>query len=385
MIYFDNAATGGFKPYSVQEVVPTVIKHLCANPTRSSHRLSAVGGEMVFKTRMLLKEFFNAPSAERVIFTKNCTEALNTVILGLLKKGDHAVISCMEHNSVLRPLNHLKAERGVTFDVITPKKEAFFTQKAPISYKDVRGLIKPDTRLVLINHASNVNGALADVYDIGINLRQEFPNVLFAVDGAQSGGHLPIDVKKFCIDALCLACHKGLGGIMGSGALILSDRCDPAPLTMGGTGSDSFNLHQPDYYPDRLESGTLNLPAIVALYEGLLHTQASFDFSAHQLPKMTEHLISALSQTDGATTYSLPNAVGIVAFSVNTVPSQTVAQILSDEYDIAVRAGFHCAPLMHRALHTHEDGLVRVSLSPQNTFKEISTLLKAVKEIIKSN
>ena len=240
MIYFDNAATGGFKPYSVQEVAEAAIKHLCANPSRSGHRLSETGGEIVFRTRKIIRDVFNGASADRVIFTKNATEALNTVIFGLLKKGDHVVTTCMEHNSVLRPLHMLKASGIIDFTVFQPQKNAYITQKQLVRYCDLRPLIKENTRLVITNHVSNVTGAEADISDIGSGLRKEFPDILYAVDGAQSGGHIPIDIERDNIDALCLAGHKGLMGIKGSGVLILSERTSPAPLTCGGTGKGSL-------------------------------------------------------------------------------------------------------------------------------------------------
>ncbi len=382
MIYFDNAATGGFKPYSVQEVVPTVIKHLCANPTRSGHKLAATGGSAVYKTRKLCLDMFGGYSEDRVIFTKNCTESLNTAILGTLKSGDHVITTCMEHNSVLRPLEHLK-KLGVQVTVIYPQKNAYITQKYAICYDDIKPHIQGNTRLIITNHASNVTGALTDIHGIGNKLKREFPNILYLVDGAQSGGHIPINMKDSGIDILCLACHKGLGGIMGSGLLIFGE-CDISPLNFGGTGSDSFNLSQPDYYPDRLESGTLNLPAIVALSEGLLHLDSTLEFIGGELKKMTEKLISILHKVPDIAVYSRLNPCGIVAFSLPQIPSQLAAQTLSDKYDIAVRGGFHCAPLMHKYLGTDADGLIRVSLCEHNTYREISLFERAIKDMLSS-
>jgi len=385
MIYFDNAATGGFKPYSVQEVAEAAIKHLCANPSRSGHRLSETGGEIVFRTRKLIREVFNGASADRVIFTKNATEALNTAILGLLKKGDHVVTTCMEHNSVLRPLHSLKAAGIVDLTVFYPQKSAYITQKQLIRYDDIRPLIKENTRLVITNHVSNVTGAEADVSGIGNGLKRDFPSVLYVVDGAQSGGHIPLDMVGDKIDALCLAGHKGLMGIMGSGVLILSEQASPTPLTYGGTGSDSFNLLQPDFYPDRLESGTLNLPAIAALFEGVLYIKNNLEFISERLYKMTEALIERLTAIKGINIYSLPNRSGIVAFSADGYAAEEYTATLSRKYDIATRGGFHCAPLMHKYLDTASDGLVRASLSPFNTFKEISSFANAVKHLANKN
>ena len=381
MIYFDNAATGGSKPRGVAESVFAAVKYLCANPTRSGHKLAAAGGEAVFRCRNLLKEVFGCGSAERVIFTKNCTEALNTAIFGVLSAGDHAVITCMEHNSVLRPLYFLEREKGVEVSVVYPEKTAYITQEPLISYKDIKPFIKKNTRLVVTNHASNVTGSVTDVRDVGEGLKRDFPEIIYLVDGAQSGGHINIDMRRDRIDALCLAGHKGLGGITGSGALLLSDDCSVRPLTFGGTGTDSFSPEQPDYYPERLESGTLNLPAIVALYEGLLAVNSAMPASTAKIYSLTKYLISALGEIDGIKLYSRPNPCGIAAFSLEKLPSQECAEILSEKYDIAVRGGYHCAPLMHEYLSTKESGLVRVSLSAENTEKEISRLLAALREM----
>ncbi len=380
MIYFDNAATGGFKPYSVQEATCTVIKHLCVNPTRSGHRLAERGAEMIYRARRLLQVFFNAPQLDRVIFTKNCTEALNTAIFGLLQKGDHVVTTCMEHNSVLRPLWELKRRGAIEFDVVYPKESPFITQKHAICYDDVEPFIRRDTRLVITNQASNVTGATADVVGIARGLKTEHPNVIYMVDGAQSAGHIAIDMA--CgIDVLCLAGHKGLCGIMGSGALIFGDT-DISPLTFGGTGSDSF-APQPTYYPECLESGTLNLPAIVALYEGVMYVKNHLDFTGEQLVKMTERLINGL-KTIGVRVFSHPNAIGIASFEMPNISSTECAEKLSALYDVAVRGGFHCAPLMHKYLKTEKGGLVRASLCNQNTFREIDLFLSFISELLKN-
>ena len=380
MIYLDNAATGGFKPYAAKEVAVNVIKNLNVNPGRSGHRLSETGGKIVFNTRKALCEFFGGYSAERTVFTKNCTEALNLAILGVLHDGDEVVTTCLEHNSVLRPLDFLSKTRNVHYHVAFPEKSAFSHKNTIISYSDIRKFFTKKTRLVVVNRASNVNGSDADVADIGENLKREFPNVLLLVDGAQSGGHERFDMKVCGADMLALACHKGLDAVGASGALLFSDRCDITPITFGGTGSDSFSP-QPDYYPDRLESGTLNLPSIASLFEGLLHLKRTVDFNRYQLNKLTGETINELKNIKGVTVYSLPNVYGIVAFSIDGVPSASAAERLSDEFDIAVRGGFHCAPLMHKYLGTENDGLIRASFAPENTLREAEKLCEAVRII----
>ena len=383
MIYFDNAATGGFKAYSVQEVVSSAVRYLNANPTRSGHKLAAAGGDAVFRTRKLLSDTFNNGSLERTIFTKNCTEALNTAIFGTLKEGDGVIYTCMEHNSVIRPVHKLLS-RGVKAKCVFSKETAFFPQKHAITFADIEPYITADTRLVITNQASNVNGQTADVHAIGMALKKNYPDVIYMVDGAQSGGHVPIDMCADGIDILCLAGHKGLGGIMGSGALLFTDKCDIEPLTFGGTGTESFNPDQPDCYPERLESGTLNLPAIIALYEGVQYVYSVMQDSEKYLTQLTKAAVEGLENLPGVRTYSSPNPFGIVAFEVDAVPSQECSEILSSSYDIAVRGGFHCAPLMHEYLHTEKNGLVRISLSNKNTFKELNAFLAAMAEICKT-
>lgn len=205
--------------------------------------------------------------------------------------------------------------------------------------------------------------------------------MILICDGAQAGGHFKIDMKESGIDALALAGHKGLGGIQGSGALLFSDRVDMNPLTYGGTGSESMNLNQPDFYPDRLESGTLNFPAIVSLFEGSLYTRIHMEENSEKVYALTGYLIKQLALNPRIKLYSKPNKSGIAAFERKNIPSEEVAQILSDKYDIAVRGGFHCAPLMHKALNTDENGLVRASLSEFNNFSECDALISAMRKI----
>lgn len=382
MINFDNAATGGSKPYSVRESVANVVANLPVNATRSGHKLASAGGDIVYKTRKILANLFNAPYPERVIFTKNCTEALNIALLGTLVPGDHVVTTALEHNSVLRPLEHLRAT-GVEISVAVPPKGAYISQNPLITYNDIRPLVKKNTRLVAVTGMSNVTGSIVDVSGIGRGLKRDFKDIIFLVDGAQSVGHIPINMQKDCIDILCLAGHKGLDGITGSGALIFGD-VEIRPLMFGGTGSDSFSLAQPEFYPDRLESGTLSLPAVVSMYEGAMHVGRTLALSAERLADMSSVLISALGEIDGVRVFSLPNPAGIVAFSVGEIPSEEVAAELSDRYDCCVRGGFHCAPLMHEYLGTTERGLVRASMGPRNTYREIDEFVRAVAAVAKS-
>lgn len=366
MIYFDNAATGGKKPENVIAAVLSSVK-LCANPGRSGHKLSLAHAEKIFRTRKALSEFFDGYGYERVAFTKNCTEALNLALLGLLSKGDHVVTTCMEHNSVLRPLEFLKKQGIVSYDVCP-------LENGNINPVTLAALVTEKTKAVVITTASNVTGAIPPIEKIRAVLP---PEILLIADGAQGGGHIPVSMKKCGIDALALAGHKGLMGIQGSGALLFSDRVRPRPLLRGGTGSDSFSLEQPDFYPDALEAGTLSFPAAVSLFEGLKYLKVNGQADAQKLVDLTAYCIKKLNVVTNARVYSKPNPCGIVAFEIDGVSSETVAGDLSEK-GFCVRGGFHCAPLMHEALNTSENGLIRASFSPFNSFAEIDLFISAL-------
>lgn len=372
MIYFDNAATGGFKPRAVTDAAHNVIRYLSANPGRSGHRLSLTGAEIVYETRKVLGDMFNA-NPDRVIFTKNCTEALNQAIFGLVKPNSHVITTVYEHNSVLRPLFLLKDRGLISIDVVIPSEKLGLVES-------IKEKITDKTSLIVTTATSNVTGEIIDVKGIA-NLAKSL-NIDYVVDGAQAGGHIKIDVGNSGITALALACHKGLYGIMGSGALILSDNATVTPTFVGGTGSESFNLKHPDIYPDALEYGTLNLPAIASLLEGAKYVQKNFKSFSKILLDNTTYLIDRVSALPSVTCYSSPNPSGIVSFRINHLNSNEVADILNKEYDVAVRAGIHCAPLLHQYLNTVDSGLVRASLSAQNTSSEIRCFVNAIKDII---
>lgn len=372
MIYLDHAATGGSKAPSVLSAVVAAMR-CCANPGRSGHTLSLAAAERVFACRKLLSELFDGYGIERVVFTKNCTEALDLAILGTLKQGDHAVTTCLEHNSVLRPLEALKRRGVITYDT------------APLSDgkllpETIAGLVRENTRMAIITSASNVTGETPDLAAI----RRALPGrVLLVADGAQGAGHIPLPMKELGLDALALAGHKGMGGIQGSGALLFSDRMEMEPLLFGGTGSESHDLGMPAFYPDRLESGTLSYPAICSLYEGALLVKAHREAWARKLERVTGFVLEGLSELRGYRASFAPNPCGICSFRHERLPSETIAGELSERYGICVRGGLHCAPLIHRALGDFPDGLVRASFSPEQGKKEAKALLAALKEIAK--
>ena len=371
MIYLDNAATGGEKPETVLTAVQAALR-LCANPGRGAHRLSVTYLASVQACRKALANYFDCPNPEHVIFTKNCTEALNIAIFGTLKKGDHVVATCLEHNSVLRPLHALKQQGIIEYDICP-------LEKGQIDPERIRALLRPNTKSAIITAASNVTGYSPDLAAI----RKILPeNVLLFCDGAQGGGHIPLKMSGAGIDVIALAGHKGMLGIQGSGALLFSERIAPTPFTYGGTGSMSYTLDMPDFYPDALEAGTLNFPAIVSLFEGVNYLTVHQSKIAEQLKRLTALTIRGLKKLRGVKVYSQPNPCGIVALGHEKKSSEYLSMLLSKKYDIATRGGLHCAPLAHECLGTADGGLLRVSFGHQNTEKDAETLLSALDAIL---
>lgn len=370
MLYLDHAATGGTKPDSVLKAVAASLKQ-CANPGRSGHTLSLALSERVLACRELLSELFDGYGFERVVFTKNCSEALNLAILGSVGQGEHVVTTCLEHNSVLRPLEFLSKSGIATYSVAP-------LEGGNINPQTIASLVRENTTACVVTSCSNVTGACPPLKEI----RKALPErVRLIVDGAQGAGHLPLSMKKTGMDALALAGHKGLHAIQGAGALLFSERLSPRPLLFGGTGSESFNLDMPDYYPDRLESGTLSYPAVVSLYEGALLTLARREEFARKLSALTGEAYRALKELEHYTPLFLPNPCGITAFSHARRSSEEVAGILSERFCIAVRGGLHCAPLAHKALGTFPDGLVRASFSPFQDMRDVRRLVQALAQI----
>lgn len=375
MIYFDNAATGGRKPGSVIGAVQASIEGICANPGRSGHALSVAQAENVLRCRKLLCSFFGAEAWERTVITKNCTEALNIAIFGIVnacgKQKPHIVTTAAEHNSVLRPLFFLRDEGKIELTVVQPRG-------GNVLPEDIADAANENTLAAVFTLASNVTGAAIDPKAV----RERLPESVYTVcDGAQACGHVRIDMRGAGIDALCLAGHKGMHGIQGSGALLFSRRFEPAPYMFGGTGSESFNPRMPDFYPDKLEAGTLSCPAAAALAEGVMYLEDSLERNAGHVLALTEKLIRGLEKIQGIRVYSRPNPFGIAAFACGGLQSEFFAQELSDRFGIAVRGGLHCAPLMHEALGSGRGGLVRASLSEFNTERETEIFLDAAAQI----
>lgn len=382
MIYFDNGATTFPKPISVRRSINEAMLDYGANPGRSGHKMSVKSSEIMFSCRENAAKLFGSENPENVIFTLNCTSALNTVIKGILKPRDHAVISSFEHNAVVRPLEALKKNK-IEYSVA---KCVPYDDEQTI--ENFRNEFRPNTKLVICTHASNVFGIKFPVERIGALCRLN--GILFCVDAAQSAGTVDINLSDSSIDFLCTAGHKGLYGPMGTGLLIINSETTPDSLIQGGTGSDSANLNQPEILPDKYESGTPNLPGIAGLNAGIkfvLNRKPNEIYNSElNLAKM---LYERLEKTENVILYTqIPekkHSVPVISFNINGAESETVAKILNDNYNIAVRAGLHCAPLAHRSLGTQDTGTVRAVVSAFTSKNDVIYFANAVSRISKSN
>ena len=378
MIYFDNSATTYPKPIMVNNAVALSMKKFGANPGRSGHKLSRNSSGEVWRCRKTASELFGAKSPENVAFTLNCTQALNMVIKGLLKPGDHVVTSCLEHNAVMRPLSKLEKTIGVSYTVAK-----VYPNDNDKTVNSFRNAINSGTKLIICTHASNVLGvklpieriaALAHIYKIPI-----------LVDGAQSAGLVPINVGKMGIDFLCLAGHKGLYGPMGTGMLI-TDKHEMLDTRIdGGTGTDSMKLCQPKIMPQKFESGTPNIPGICGLCAGMefVKNKGINNIFNHEL-KLMQYLYDNLKQISSVKLYmsrpSKEHFVPLISFNVKDYISDEVGKIL-DRNEIEVRTGLHCAPSAHEFAGTLETGTIRVSPSVFNTKQEVDRLVSVIKKI----
>lgn len=375
MIYLDNGATSFPKPLSVRQNVDISLKKFSANPGRSGHSLSLRAAKEIFECRKRLKEFFNVNSEEEIIFTENCTMALNTVIFGLLSEGDHVLISSMEHNSVTRPLESLK-DKGVTYSTFD------YSYDDNETVDNVRNLIKPETKLVICTHASNVFGfrfpiericALCHAYGI-----------LFCVDSAQSAGVFDIDVGTNLYDFVCMSGHKSLYGPMGTGVLILNNR-NLKPLLYGGTGTESVKKSQPEGLPEKFESGTQNMNGISGLKAGVdfVKNRGIKNIYNHEY-KLAKRLFNGLANNSKVITYNKSFDYGkvapVVSFNIDGVYSEDLVAKLN-KYGIMTRGGLHCSPLAHTTMNTIENGTVRVVPGAFNTINDINYLLNVIRKL----
>lgn len=379
MIYLDNAATSWPKPEEVYTVMERFLREAGANPGRAGHRMAREAERVILETRTRLARFFGAPVPERVVFTLNATDSLNIALKGLLKPGDHVITSCLEHNSVARPLNRLAA-LGVEVTRVANDSVGLIDLEA------LRRSIKRNTRLIVINHASNVLGTVRPIRELGRIAKEN--GLLLVVDAAQSAGHLPIDVEKDGIDILACSGHKGLLGPPGVGILVLKDEIPVSPWREGGTGSRSESPVQPEAYPYRLESGTPNTVGIAALGAGVAFIEkvGLAQIRAHE-DMLVNRLLEGLRSISGVKIYGPADAslrTGIVSFNLAGWEPVDAGAVLDHVYGIAARTGLHCAPWAHEAIGTFPAGCIRFSTGYFNTVEEIDQAVAAVRELVRS-
>ncbi len=376
MIYLDNCATSGNKNECVISAVVNALKYYSANAGRASHSMALKCAMLVQETRTNLANFIGLKNGN-IAFCLNCSQALNYAIIGTVVPHGHVITTAYEHNSVLRPLHELQRKGLISLTILPPNELGFVSETA------IENAIKDNTYLVATNHISNVTGGQTPIKKIGKLCKNR--GILYLVDGAQSAGHVPLLMDEYFIDLLALAPHKALNAPQGIGALAIGENVQIQPLIYGGTGTESNNIFQPKELPESLETGTLPLPAIAGLNASLSWTSANQKIDCAKIMALTKYLYSHIQDNQKVKIYSVKNnESGIVSFNIGTLHSSDVATILSDHYDIAVRGGLHCAPLIHKHLNTLNQGIVRCSVSAYNSFAELDHLIMAINEIASS-
>ena len=375
MIYLDNAATTFPKPNKVYEEVDKCLRSYCANPGRGSHDMSLQCEVKIFNCRESLAKLLNIDDPLRIIFTSNTTDSLNMAIKGVLNSGDHAITTMIEHNSVLRPLYSL-SKTGVQTTILPVDSKGY------LRISDIKKSVKKNTKAIIINHGSNVLGTVQNIEAIG-DLAKSL-GLIFIVDGAQTVGYLDIDVERMNIDLLAFPGHKSLFGLQGTGGLYISKNVDLSPLKEGGTGSNSESMIQPNFLPDKMESGTLNTPGIVGLNEGVnfLLSTGLKNIRNHETELM-EYLTSELQNLSfiklyGETISSIKTPV--LSFNVDGFDSSEIGEALN-KLNIYLRTSYHCAPLIHNVISTDGMGTIRVSPGYFNTFNDIEEFIISIKKI----
>ena len=378
LIYLDNGATSFPKPEAVYAFMDEFYRNNGVNPGRSGYDLSIETGNIVENTRKLLTHTFNGTDPNRLIFSANSTDGLNLAIHGILAPGDHVITTHLEHNAVLRPLYHQAQENGVQVTLLP------FDQAGFIRPDQIRAALRPNTKLVAVNHASNVMGTVQPVAQIGSLCKDA--GVLFLVDASQSAGKLPIDVQAMGIDVLAFTGHKSLLGPTGTGGLYVAPGVEIRHTRAGGTGVKSARRRHLEEYPHRLEYGTLNVLGIAGLYAGIKWVMDQGMETIHRREMaLVKRLKNGLAALDGVTCYcvdSLEDHIGILSFNIDGMEPVNTGTLLDGEYNIAVRTGLQCAPRVHEQLGTDKcHGTVRMGFGPFNTEAQVDAALAAVAEI----
>ena len=375
MIYFDNAATAFHKPKEVEEAVINAF-HNIGNSGRGAHDPTLNASRLIYDTREKLARLFGVIDPARIAFTSNGTEALNIAIQGLILPNDHVITTVCEHNSVLRPL-YLMEKYGS--EVTYMKSDAY----GRLNYDDLERSLKGNTKAVVITHASNLTGNVTDIKKISEVIKKH--GILLIVDASQTAGTIPIDVERMGIDVLCFTGHKGLMGPQGTGGIYIREGVQVRPFKVGGSGMHSFDKEHPDAMPTALEAGTLNGHGIAGLNAALSFIEKVGIHDIHSKEAaLANHFVKGVRDIGAVKLYGDMTAdvrAAIVALNIRDMDSAAVSDILWEDYEICVRAGAHCAPLMHKALGTKEQGAVRFSFSYFNTEEEVNQAIRAIKEI----
>lgn len=378
LIFLDNGATSFPKPEEVYTFMDQFYRNFGVNPGRSGYDLCMETGELVEETRKMLTDFFNGKDPNRLCFSYNSTDALNLIIYGMLEEGDHAITTTLEHNSVLRPLYHLYKFNGVDVDYIS------FDEKGFVNPDDFPKKFKKNTKLVIINHASNVVGTIQPVKEIGKYCRER--GIPFAIDASQSAGKIAVDIEELNVDVVAFTGHKSLLGPTGIGGLYVREGIEIRHTRAGGTGVRSAVRTHLEEYPYRLEYGTLNVMGVAGLYAGLkwIEEKGLENIHEHEM-KLTAMLRDGLKDVEGVSVYcqdDLTDHISIFLFNADGFEALDTATILDVDYNIAARSGLHCAPLVHEQLGTDKiKGAVRFGIGPFNTEEQIRIAINAVKEI----
>ena len=377
MIYLDNAATTWPKPEDTINTVAECMRKTGANPGRGGHKMSLEAGRIIYETREVLAELFKVEDPAQIIFTGNATESLNLALRGFLRPGDHVITSSMEHNAVARPLHALR-KLGVEVTEVHCSPEGFMDPR------EVARAVKRNTTAVVILHASNITGTILPVEEVGRITRGN--GICFIVDAAQTAGYLDIDVEKMNIDMLAFTGHKSLYGPQGTGGMYLRKGFNPEPLLLGGTGSSSESLEQPEDMPDRFESGTPNTPGIAGLGAGVRYIMARGLENIRQHEQaLVRRFLEGLGQIKGLEIYGPQDPslqVPVVSINIKGQDSSEIAFIMDKAFDIACRSGLHCAPMAHRTIGTIDRGTVRFSFSMSSTIEEVDKALAALDQTV---
>lgn len=380
VIYLDNASTTFPKPRSVLDKMVSIYAEMGVSPGRGGYDLSVEAHDLVYKVRRKLARFFGSTDPDRVIFASNATDALNLMLQGCIEPGDHIVSTRLEHNSVLRPLDHMRRQGVIDYDLVPFDGNGF------IDPDDIARAIRPRTRAVVVCHASNVLGTVQPIEQIGrVCAEREVPLIL---DAAQSAGVIPIDMAAWHVGAVAFTGHKSLMGPTGIGGLVLKPGLEVRTTRFGGTGIDSQNLVHTQTYPHRLEAGTLNLIGVIGLSEGLDYILSEGLEVIHSREmRLLARLRDGLAELDGVRLYAADDLSmhgGVLTVTVSGVTAQDTGTILDADFGIAVRTGLHCAPMVHAGIGTFPEGGVRFSLGPFNTEADIDAAVQAMAIISKA-